>query len=98
MRRQEEGEPVDLFTTSPASPVSRTLQLYSYIVHDEMIQYWIIVDLQDSNLSERLQTDPELTIDKAKTMARRKEAADSSKGRDRQHFHKNRGSTAQLLQ
>ena len=28
MRRQEEGEPVDSFTTSPASPASRTLQLY----------------------------------------------------------------------
>ena len=32
------------------------------------------MDLQDSNLSERLQTDLELTIDKAITMARRTEA------------------------
>ena len=64
---QEEGEPVDMFTTSSASPASRTLQLY--IVHDETIRYRIIVDLRDSNLSERLQTDPELSIDKAITMA-----------------------------
>ena len=46
---------------------SRTLQLYNYIVHVETIRYRIIVDLRDSNLSERLQTDPELTIDKAIT-------------------------------
>ena len=29
MCRQEEGEPVDSFTTSPGSPASRTLQLYT---------------------------------------------------------------------
>ena len=34
-----------------------------------MIWYWIIVGLRDSNLSERLQTDPELTLEKAITMA-----------------------------
>ena len=67
MRGQEEGEAVDSFTTSPSSPASRTLQLYSYIVRDETIRYRIIVDLRDSNLSEKLQTDTELTIDKAIT-------------------------------
>ena len=66
MRRQEEGEPVDLFITSPALLASRTLQL-SY--DDEMIRYRIIVGLRDSNLSERLQTYPELNLDKAITMA-----------------------------
>ena len=35
-----------------------------------MIQYLIIVGLQDSNLSERLQIYPELNLDKAITMAR----------------------------
>ena len=45
-----------------------------YIVHVETIRYQIIVDLRDSNLSERLQTDPELTIDKAITMARQTES------------------------
>ena len=34
-----------------------------------MIRYWIIVDLRDLNLSERLQTDLELTIDMAIMMA-----------------------------
>ena len=69
MRRQEEGEPVDSFTTvvhniaSFAARASRTLQLcISYTLKRS--------DLRDSNLSERLQTDPELTIDKAITMAR----------------------------
>ena len=66
MRRQEEGEPVDSFTCNIASfatRASRTLQLcISYTLKRS--------DLRDSNLSERLQTDPELTIDKAITMAR----------------------------
>ena len=44
-----------------------------------MIRYPIIVDLRDSKLSERLQTDPELTIDKAITMARRTESLESSR-------------------
>ena len=39
-----------------------------------MILDLIVVGLRDSNLSERLQTDPELTLDKAITMARRTEA------------------------
>ena len=81
MRRQEEGEPIDSFTTSPASPLRGLAEHcnYIYIVHVEMIRYRIIVDLRDSNLSERLQTDPELTIDKAITMARRTESLESSR-------------------
>ena len=39
-----------------------------------MIRYRIIVGLWDSNLSETLQTDPELTLDKAIMMARWTEA------------------------
>ena len=98
MRRQEEGEPVDLFITSPALLASRTH--ITTIVHDEMIWHQIIVGLQDSNLSEELQTYPELNLNKAITMARRTEAVreGSGKGRDRQHLHKNWGSRAQLLQ
>ena len=38
--------------------------------HDERIRYQIIMSLRDSNLSERLQTDPELNLNKAITMAR----------------------------
>ena len=71
MHRQEEVESVDLFITS----------LYQQAEHcnyhdlrDEMIQDQIVVGLRESNLSERLQTDPELTLDKAITMARQIEA------------------------
>ena len=71
MHRQEEGEPVDSLITSLTLPASKTLQL-SY--DDEMIRYRIIVGLQDSNPSERLQTYPELNLDKAITMARQTEA------------------------
>ena len=71
MRRQEEGKPVDSFITSLYWPAEHC----NYRdLHDEMIWEWIIVGLRDSNLSERLQTDPELTIDKAITMAWQTEA------------------------
>ena len=43
------------------------------MVHYEMIRYRIIVSLQDSNLSGRLQTYPELNLDKAIMMARQTE-------------------------
>ena len=74
MHRQEQGEPVDSFTTSPALLTSRILQLYISYTGDETIRYWIIVELRHSNLSERLQIDPELTINKAIMMAGRTEA------------------------
>ena len=64
--RQEEGEPVDLFITS----LYRLAEHCNYHdLHDEMIQDQIVVGLRDSNLSERLQTDSELTLDKAITIA-----------------------------
>ena len=66
MHRQEEGEPVDLFITS----LYWLVEHCNYRdLHDEMIRYQIVVGLQDSHLSERLQTDPELTLDKAIMMA-----------------------------
>ena len=38
MRRQDEGEPVDLFTTSPASPAGQNIAtIFVYIVHVETI-------------------------------------------------------------
>ena len=89
MRRQKEGEPVDSFTTSPASPASRTLQLYiSYMLKRSDIGLLWAYEIQ---IYHRLQTYPELNLDKAITMARRTEAVreGSGKGRDRQHLHKN---------
>ena len=66
MHRQEEGEPVDSFI----------MLLYRLAEHcnyhdlqDEIVRDWIGVGLRDTNLSERLQTDPELTLNKAIMMA-----------------------------
>ena len=71
MRRQEKGEPVDSFITS----LYRLAEHCNYHdLNDEMIQDRIVVGLWDSNLSDRLQTDPELTFNKAITMAWWKEA------------------------
>ena len=51
MHRQEEGEPVDLFITS----LYWRAEHCNYCdLHDEMIQYHIIVGLRDLSLSERL--------------------------------------------
>ena len=71
MHRREEGEPVYSFIISLYLLVE---QCNYRNLHDEMIWDQIVVDLQDSNLSERLQTDPELTLNKAITMARQTEA------------------------
>ena len=71
MHRQEEGEPIDSFITS----LYRLAEHCNYCdLHDEMIQDRIVVGLRDLNPPERLQTDPELTFDKAITMTQRREA------------------------
>ena len=67
MCRQEEGELVDSFITS----LYHLAEHCNYRgLHDEMIQDRIVVGLRDSNLSQKLQNDPKLTFDKARTMAR----------------------------
>ena len=43
-------------------------------LHDEMVRDRIVVGILDSTLSEKLQLDPELTVDKAVTRARQSEA------------------------
>ena len=69
-RRQEEGEPVDDFVTL----------LYCLSEHcrydnlrDEMIRDRIVVGLRDSTLSEKLQLEPNLTLETAITFARQRE-------------------------
>ena len=42
---------------------------------EEMLRDRLVVGIQDLTLSEKLQTDPELTLEKAKTMIRQKAAA-----------------------
>ena len=70
-RRQEQGEPVDAFITA----------LYGLVehcgygeLHDEMIRDRIVVGLRDPSLSESLQLDPTLTLEKAVTKVRQREA------------------------
>ena len=47
----QEGEPVDSFITS----FYRQAEHCNYHdLHDEMMQDWIVVGLQDSNLSQKL--------------------------------------------
>ena len=72
MHRQEEGEPVDLLFITSLDRLTEHCNYHN--LHDEMIRDRIVVGLQDSNLSERLQTDPELTLDKGITMARQTKA------------------------
>ena len=70
-RRQEEGESADSFITS----LYCLAEHCAYgALHDEMIHDRIVVGLLDANLSMKLQMDPELTLDKAVTLARQSEA------------------------
>ena len=70
MRKQEDGECVDSFITA----------LYELAEHcnygalrEEMIRNRLVVGITDSKLSENLQLDSELTLEKAITQAHQKE-------------------------
>ena len=70
-RKQEEGEPVDSFITD----------LYFLVEHcnykdfqDEMIRDRLVVGLRDATLSEKLQLDSKLTLEKAVMKVRQAEA------------------------
>ena len=86
MRRQEEGEPVDSFITSLSYPLAKHCNYGD--LHNEMIWDRIVVGLWDSNLSERLQTDTKLTLDKAITMTRRTEARVDNGGQASVDYYK----------
>ena len=69
-RKQEEGESVDDFITS----------LYGLVEHcnygtlkDEMIRDRLVAGVRDASLSLKLQMDPELTLEKAVSIARQSE-------------------------
>ena len=65
--RQEKGGSVNSFITL----LYQLAEHCSYCdLHNKMIQDRIVVGLRDSNLWERLQADPELTLDKVITMIR----------------------------
>ena len=61
-RKQEEGEPVDDFIMD----LYRLAEHCSYgLLHDELIRDPIVVGLRSTSLSEKLQRDADLTLEKA---------------------------------
>ena len=69
-RKQNEGESVDMFITSLHSLAEHC----SYgNLKEEMIRDRIVVGLLDTALSEKLQLDSDLTLEKAMTSARQRE-------------------------
>ena len=71
LRKQEPGESVDTFITALYGLAEHCAFA---ALHDELIRDCIVVGLRDSGLSEKLQLDPELTLQKAVTQARQAEA------------------------
>ncbi|KAL6455308.1 hypothetical protein MHYP_G00362590 [Metynnis hypsauchen] len=70
MRKQREGESVDSFVTA----LYALAEHCNYgVLHDELIRDRLVVGLLDKGLSERMQLDAELTLEKAVRMARQSE-------------------------
>jgi len=68
---QQEGESVEDFIYS----VHALAQYCSYgSLHDEMVRDWIVVGIHDATLSQKLQMDANLTLEKATKMAHESEA------------------------
>ena len=66
-RKQEEGERVDSFITA----LHGLAEYCNYgALRSEMIRDRIVVELLNANVSIKLQTDPQLTLEKATTLAR----------------------------
>ena len=103
-RKQEEGESVDDFV-SALYCLSEHCQYGS--LRDEMICDRIVVGLHDSSLSEKLQLEPELTLEKAVTSAHQREsvkkqqkivrAEESSPNIDAVHSKQIRGKTGEPI-
>ena len=70
-RVQQEGESVDDFITDLYSLAEHCQ--YGRL-HDEMVRDRIVVGIKDSKLSEKLQMDNELTLEKAISLARNSES------------------------
>ncbi|UYV75652.1 hypothetical protein LAZ67_13000855 [Cordylochernes scorpioides] len=70
-RIQEEGEPIDEFITSLCS-LAESCEYAT--LHDEMIRDIIVVGVRNKNLSERVQLDESLTLEKAVKTVRQFEA------------------------
>ena len=63
-RNQLKGEPVEQYITE----LYRLVETCEYDLTLEMIRDRLVIAIQDSRLSERLQMDPELTLEKAKKL------------------------------
>ena len=70
LRHQEEGEPVEVFVTS-LSGLAEYCQFGA--LHDDLIRDRIVVGIRDARLSENLQLDHQLTLEKAVTSVRQSE-------------------------
>ena len=67
MRKQEDGDSVDSFITA----LYELAEYCNYgALREEMIRDRLVVGIRDSKLSENLQLDSELTLEKAITQAR----------------------------
>ena len=67
LRSQQEGESVESFITN----LHCLAEHYEFgVIKDELIQDRIVVGLKDKKLSEKLQLDSKLTLEKAVTQAR----------------------------
>ena len=73
-REQETGEPVDSFITDL---YSLTEHCQFGLLHDEVIRDRIVVGLADQKLSEKLQLDAGLTLEKAINSVRQSESVKS---------------------
>ena len=69
-RSQLPGKPVEQFV---ASLYNLAVDCNFGEVKDELIRDRIVVGIRDASLSKRLQMDPELTLEKAKTVVRLRE-------------------------
>ena len=72
-RSQLEGESVEQFITT-LYKLADSCDFRDAAMRDEMIRDRIVVGIRDSALSERLQMDADLTLDKAKKLVRQREA------------------------
>ena len=70
-RVQHEGESAEVY-------ISELYELIEFCdygnLKDEMLRDRLVVGIRDTSLSEKMQTDPALTLEKAKTMIRQREA------------------------
>ena len=61
-RKQEKGESIELFITD-VNQLAESCEFGT--MNNELIRDRIVVGIQDNTLSERLQMEPNLTLDKA---------------------------------